>query len=62
MSAFALGDYEWILAFEAPDMETINELMHAMRYTKAREHVRVEIPFYSGRRVDDVAEIINVLP
>lgn len=62
MSAFALGDYEWILAFEAPDMETINELMHAMRYTKAREHVRVEIPFYSGRRVDDIAEIVNVLP
>lgn len=60
--AFALGDYEWILAFEAPTMDRIVDLMHRMRYTEARLHVREEVPFFSGRRVDDVAEIIKVLP
>ena len=38
------------------------DLMHRMRYTEARLHVRDETPFYSGRRVDDIEEIINVLP
>ncbi|MBV7293323.1 hydrogen peroxide-dependent heme synthase [Corynebacterium sp. TAE3-ERU16] len=60
--AFSLGDYEWILAFEAPEMHRIVDLMYRMRYTEARRHVREEIPFFSGRRVDDVEEIISVLP
>ncbi|MDY6050516.1 MAG: hydrogen peroxide-dependent heme synthase [Corynebacterium sp.] len=60
-AAFALGDYEWMLCFEADDMDTLVDLMHAMRYTKAREHVREEIPFFSGPRVD-IAQIIEVLP
>ena len=34
----------------------------AMRYTEARLHVREELPFFSGRRVNDVAEIIEALP
>ena len=50
--AFALGDYEWILAFESPTLERIVELMHKMRYTEARHHVREEIPFFTGRRVN----------
>lgn len=62
MSAFALGDYEWMLAFEAPTLERISDLMHKMRYTEARLHVREELPFFSGRRVTDIAEIIEVLP
>jgi len=62
MSAFSLGDYEWMLAFEAPTLERISDLMHKMRYTEARLHVREELPFFSGRRVKDVAEIIEVLP
>ena len=60
--AFALGDYEWILAFEGPELDRIVDLMWKMRYTEARLHVREEIPFHTGRRVDDIAEIINVLP
>ena len=59
---FGFGDYEWILAFEAPAPERILELMYKMRYTEARLHVREEIPFHTGRRVDDIAEIINTLP
>ncbi|GAB3075523.1 hydrogen peroxide-dependent heme synthase [Corynebacterium aquatimens] len=62
MSAFSLGDYEWMLAFEAPTLERISDLMHKMRYTEARLHVREELPFFSGRRVDDVSEIVELLP
>ena len=41
--AFALGDYEWILAFEGPDLGRIVELMWKLRYpgpagTHARRH------------------------
>ncbi|AZA13722.1 hydrogen peroxide-dependent heme synthase [Corynebacterium choanae] len=52
VSAFSLGDYEWMLAFECDDLHQIVELMHQMRYTDARLHVREEIPFHTGRRVD----------
>lgn len=62
VTSFALGDYEWLLAFEAPELHRIVDLMHQMRYTDARLHVREEIPFFTGRRVEDVAEVINVLP
>ncbi|MHA2789124.1 hydrogen peroxide-dependent heme synthase [Corynebacterium sp. S7] len=60
--AFALGDYEWMLAFEAPSLDRIVDLMYKMRYTEARLYVREEIPFFSGRRVSDIGEIVNVLP
>ena len=60
--AFALGDYEWILAFEAPELHRIVDLMYLMRYTEARHHVREEIPFHTGRLVKDVAELIAILP
>ena len=60
--SFALGDYEWILAFEAPELHRIVDLMYLMRYTEARHYVREEIPFHTGRRVKDVAELIAVLP
>lgn len=62
VEAFTLGDYEWMLAFEAPTLTRIEELMHKMRYTEARLHVREEIPFQTGRRVADIGEIIRVLP
>lgn len=59
--AFALGDYEWILAFEAPELHRTVDLMHKMRYTEARLHVREEIPFFSGKRIE-IAPLIDVLP
>ena len=62
VEAFTLGDYEWMLAFEAPALERIELLMKTMRYTEARLHVREEIPFQTGRRVGDIAEIIGMLP
>nr|WP_245616212.1 hydrogen peroxide-dependent heme synthase [Corynebacterium doosanense] len=60
--AFALGDYEWMLSFEAPELGRIVDLMHKMRYTEARLHVRDELPFYSGRRVNTVEELVSTLP
>jgi peroxiredoxin len=59
--AFALGDYEWILAFEGPDLGRIVELMWKLRYTEARRHVREETPFFTGPRVG-VEQLVNSLP
>lgn len=51
LAAFALGDYEWILAFEADELHRIVDLMRELRATQARRHVREEVPFYTGPRV-----------
>jgi peroxiredoxin len=52
VAAFALGDYEWILALESNQLYELVDLMRELRSTKARLHVREEIPFYTGRRID----------
>jgi peroxiredoxin len=52
VASFALGDYEWILALESNDLPEIVDLMRHLRSTKARLHVREEIPFYTGRRIE----------
>ena len=57
---FALGDYEWILALEADELVDLVDLMRHLRQTDARRHVREEVPFYTGRRID-AAEIAEVL-
>jgi chlorite dismutase len=59
--AFALGDYEWVLAFEADDLHRIVDLMRHLRGSETRRHVRLEVPFYSGRRRTP-AELIADLP
>jgi chlorite dismutase len=61
VSAFALGDYEWLLAFEADELHRIVDLMRDLRATQARRHVRVEIPFYTGPRVP-LADLVASLP
>ncbi|MBA2509403.1 MAG: chlorite dismutase family protein [Nocardioidaceae bacterium] len=61
VSSFALGDYEWLLAFEADDLHRIVDLMRDLRASGARRHVREEVPFYAGRR-RPVAEIVADLP
>jgi chlorite dismutase len=52
VAAFALGDYEWLLAFEAGELHRIVDLMRDLRATEARRHVREEVPFYTGPRTD----------
>lgn len=61
LAAFALGDYEWILGFEADEMHRIVDLMRELRSTDARRHVRVETPFYTGPRVE-LAEWVERQP
>jgi hydrogen peroxide-dependent heme synthase len=61
VAAFALGDYEWMLAFEADDLHRIVDLMRDLRASGARRHVREEVPFYTGRR-RSVADVVAALP
>jgi chlorite dismutase len=60
VAGFALGDYEWILALEAPELVDLVDLMRHLRQTDARRHVREEVPFFTGRRIsiDEVAEVL----
>lgn len=58
--SFALGDYEWMLAFEADDLTRIVDLMRHLRASRARLHVREEIPFYTGER-HEVADLIALM-
>ncbi|MET8681361.1 hydrogen peroxide-dependent heme synthase [Streptomyces sp. NPDC004647] len=57
VASFALGDYEWLLAFEADELHRIVDLMRHLRASEARLHVREEVPFYTGRR-KPVAELV----
>jgi len=61
VASFALGDYEWILALEAPELVDLVDLMRHLRQTEARRHVREEIPFYTGRRIpaSEIAEVLK---
>ena len=59
--AFALGDYEWLLAFEAPELDQLVDLMRHLRNTEARRHTREETPFYTGPRVG-VEQLVASLP
>ena len=59
--AFALGDYEWILAFEADELYRLSDLMRHLRGSETRRHVRVEVPFYTGTRTAP-AELVRNLP
>ena len=61
VSSFALGDYEWILAFEADELHRIVDLMRHLRASGARRHVREEVPFYTGSR-RSIGEIVDALP
>jgi chlorite dismutase len=60
VSAFALGDYEWLVPLEADVLTDLVDLMRALRAADARRHVREEIPFYTGRRIAP-ADIVEVL-
>jgi hydrogen peroxide-dependent heme synthase len=60
VASFALGDYEWLLAFEADELHRIVDLMRHLRASDTRRHVREEVPFYTGLR-RPVTEIIASL-
>lgn len=60
VSAFALGDWEWLLGLEADNLVDLVDMMRTLRYSDARLHVREEVPFYTGRYID-AAEVAEVL-
>lgn len=61
VSAFALGDYEFILAFEADELHRLVDLMRYLRGARARRHTRIETPFFTGPR-RSITEIVTALP
>ena len=60
IAACALTAYEWILPCEAPERHRIVDLMRELRASRARMHVREELPFHTGRRVE-VGELLTSL-
>jgi peroxiredoxin len=61
VAAFALGDYEFLLAFEADELHRIVDLMRYLRGARARAHTRLETPFFTGPR-RAVTELVATLP
>lgn len=60
-SAFALNDWEWLLALESPQLTDLVDMMRKLRESETRYHVRDETPFYTGRLLKTTDEIIEVL-
>jgi chlorite dismutase len=61
VAAFALGDYEWLLSFEADDLHDLVDMMRHLRYSDARLHVRDELPFHTGRRLENLDDVAALL-
>ena len=61
VASFGLGDYEWLLAFEADDLHRIVDLMRHLRGAAARRHTREEVPFFTGPRVE-LEQLVADLP
>jgi len=61
VASFALGDYEWLLSFESDTLVDLVDLMRDLRQTEARRHVREEVPFFTGRRIQpsEIAEVLS---
>jgi len=59
-SAFGLGDWEWILAFEAERADSLVDCIRRLRETEARLYTKVEIPFVTGIR-KSVADVLDDL-
>jgi hydrogen peroxide-dependent heme synthase len=60
VAAFGLGDYEWLLAFEADELHRIVDCIRHLRSSRARLHTKLEVPFYTGVR-KPLAEIVGAL-
>ena len=51
-SAFGISDWEWILAFEADQLDRIVECIRRLREAEARRFTKEEVPFVTGIRKD----------
>jgi hydrogen peroxide-dependent heme synthase len=59
-SAFGLGDWEWILAFEADEADSLVDCIRRLREATARRYTKEEVPFITGIR-KPVAEVLSDL-
>jgi peroxiredoxin len=59
-SAFGLGDWEWILAFEADEADRLVDCIRRLRDARARRFTKEEIPFVTGIR-KSVADALDDL-
>lgn len=59
-SAFGLGDWEWILAFEADELHRLVDCIRRLRDSDSRRFVKEETPFVVGIR-KDLADVIQDL-
>jgi hydrogen peroxide-dependent heme synthase len=59
-SAFGLGDWEWILAFEADELDRLVDCIRRLRDARARLYTKEEVPFVTGIR-KSVAEVLDDL-
>jgi chlorite dismutase len=60
-SAFGLGDWEWILAFEADDLGRILDCIRRLRQAEARRYTKEEVPFVTGVRKDLAAAALDLV-
>jgi hydrogen peroxide-dependent heme synthase len=51
-SAFGINDWEWILAFEADELDRIVDCIRRLREAAARPYTKEEVPFVTGIRKD----------
>ena len=51
-SAFGLGDWEWILAFETDDLPMLVDCIRRLREAEARRYTKLDIPFVLGVRAE----------
>jgi hydrogen peroxide-dependent heme synthase len=49
-SAFGLGDWEWILAFETDELDALVDCVRRLRDSRSRLYAKVEVPFVTGIR------------
>ena len=47
-SAFGLGDWEWILAFETDELDALVDCIRRLRDSKTRLYTKVETPVLHG--------------
>jgi chlorite dismutase len=60
-ASFAAAEQDGILGVGADGLHRIVDLMRELRASRARRHVREEIPFFTGRS-HSVAELLSLWP
>jgi len=60
-SAFGINDWEWILAFEADELDRIVGCIRRLRDAQARRFTKEEIPFVTGIRKDVRAAFADLI-